>query len=59
MVYFEGEYHLFYQHFPRGTTWGPYALGNAVSRNLVHWERLPIALEPDRERLYFLRECGC
>ncbi|WP_090736547.1 glycoside hydrolase family 32 protein [Paenibacillus sp. Mc5Re-14] len=47
MVYFEGRYHLFYQHHPFGTTWGPMHWGHAVSTDLVNWEERPIALEPD------------
>ncbi|HZG85828.1 glycoside hydrolase family 32 protein [Paenibacillus sp.] len=47
MVYYEGEYHLFFQHHPDSDVWGPMHWGHAVSRDLVHWEQLPIALKPD------------
>ena len=47
MVYYAGEYHLFYQYYPDSNVWGPMHWGHAVSRDLVHWEQLPIALYPD------------
>ncbi|PZX55799.1 glycoside hydrolase family 32 protein [Algoriphagus chordae] len=47
LIYLDGEYHLFYQHYPDATVWGPMHWGHAVSTDLVNWESLPIALYPD------------
>jgi fructan beta-fructosidase len=49
MVYYQGEYHLFYQYNPADVVWGPMHWGHAVSKDLIHWEHLPIALEPDQK----------
>ena len=46
LLYHEGEYHLFYQHYPDSNVWGPMHWGHAVSTDLMNWEHLPIALEP-------------
>lgn len=48
MVFHNGEYHLFYQYYPKDTVWGPMHWGHAISRDLVRWRNMPIALEPDK-----------
>lgn len=53
MVYYEGEYHLFYQFYPDSTVWGPMHWGHAISEDLVTWKHLPIALYPDENGLIF------
>ena len=47
MVYYEDEYHLFYQFYPDSTVWGPMHWGHAISSDMVTWEHLSIALYPD------------
>jgi fructan beta-fructosidase len=57
MVYYQGEYHLFYQYYPDSTVWGPMHWGHAISKDLVHWEHLPIALYPDSLGYIFSGSC--
>ena len=53
MVYYEGEYHLFYQYNPFGNTWGHMSWGHAVSKDLIEWEHLPLALAEENDVMVF------
>lgn len=49
LVQYKGEYHVFYQHHPFDENWGPMHWGHVKSKDLVHWEHLPIALAPTED----------
>lgn len=53
MLFYDGEYHLFYQNNPFGNRWGHMTWGHAVSRDLVHWEHLPLALAEENGVMIF------
>jgi fructan beta-fructosidase len=53
MFYLDGVYHLYYQHYPNATVWGPMHWGHATSRDLMHWEHKPIAIYPDSIGMIF------
>ena len=48
-IYLDGEYHLFYQYNPEGIDWGAISWAHAKSSDLLHWEKLPLALGPHPE----------
>ncbi len=47
MVYNKGVYHLFYQHHPYSSVWGPMHWGHATSSDMINWKHEPIAIYPD------------
>lgn len=47
LIYYKGEYHMFYQYNPYGATSGNGSWGHAVSKDLVHWKELPVAIPTD------------
>jgi fructan beta-fructosidase len=49
LIYYKGEYHLFYQYNPNGLEWGYMHWGHAVSEDLFRWHHLPLALKPDED----------
>jgi fructan beta-fructosidase len=53
LLYHEGTWHMFFQHYPYGMTWGPMHWGHATSQDLMTWTERPIALAPDSLGMIF------
>ena len=54
LVFYRGQYHIFYQFHPYQSVWGPMHWGHMVSQDLIHFEHQPVALAPDQAD-----ESGC
>ncbi len=53
LVYFDGEYHLFFQYNPFNNQWGHMTWGHAVSSDLVHWKEMPPAIPEENGIMIF------
>lgn len=56
LIFYRGEGHLFYQHYPHRAKWGTMHWGHFKTKDFVKWENMPIALYPDQP---YEAECGC
>jgi len=47
MFYKDGVWHLYFQYNPYGSQWENMTWGHSTSKDLVHWEAQPAAIEMD------------
>lgn len=56
LIFYKGQYHAFFQHYPHAPQWGQMHWGHAVSTDLIHWQEQDIALYPD---MWYENDGGC
>ena len=57
MFYKDGQWHLYYQWNPYGSQWENMTWGHSTSRDLLHWDAQPTAVEPDALGTIFSGSC--
>ena len=57
MFYKDGTWHLYYQWNPYGSMWENMTWGHSTSRDLIHWESQPTAIEADWLGAIFSGSC--
>jgi fructan beta-fructosidase len=53
LIFYNSEFHQFYQYHPHSTQWGPMHWGHQTSKDLINWTEQKIALAPDNQGMCF------
>ena len=57
MFYKNNTWHLYYQYNPYGSQWENMTWGHSTSKDLIHWETQPLAIEADWLGAIFSGSC--